>query len=29
MARGAPLIEVRDLTKVYGEEPYAVHALRG
>jgi putative ABC transport system ATP-binding protein len=24
-----PLIEVRDLTKVYGEEPYAVHALKG
>ena len=25
----SPLIEVQDLTKVYGEEPYAVHALRG
>jgi putative ABC transport system ATP-binding protein len=24
-----PLIEVQDLTKVYGEEPYAVHALKG
>ncbi|MGD0725677.1 MAG: ABC transporter ATP-binding protein [Spirochaetia bacterium] len=24
-----PLIEVRDITKVYGEEPYAVHALKG
>ena len=22
-------IEVRDLSKVYGEEPYAVHALKG
>ncbi len=26
---GGPLIEVRDLTKVYGEGPTAVHALRG
>ncbi|MGA2973754.1 MAG: ABC transporter ATP-binding protein [Spirochaetia bacterium] len=24
-----PLIDVRDITKVYGEEPYAVHALKG
>jgi len=24
-----PFIEVEDLTKVYGEEPYAVHALKG
>ncbi len=24
-----PLIEVRDLTKVYGEGPYAVQALKG
>ncbi len=24
-----PLLEVQDLTKVYGEEPYAVKALRG
>ncbi len=23
------LVEVRDVTKVYGEEPYAVHALKG
>ncbi|MGA2380999.1 MAG: ABC transporter ATP-binding protein [Spirochaetia bacterium] len=29
MADAAPLIEVRDLTKVYGEGPAAVEALRG
>jgi putative ABC transport system ATP-binding protein len=29
MADAAPLIEVRDLTKVYGEGPAAVAALRG
>ncbi|MGO9308643.1 MAG: ABC transporter ATP-binding protein [Spirochaetia bacterium] len=29
MADAAPLIEVRDLTKVYGEGPSAVEALRG
>ncbi len=28
-AAGEPLIEVRDLTKVYGEGPNAVHALNG
>ncbi len=29
MADAAPIIEVRDLTKVYGEGPAAVEALRG
>jgi len=28
-AGGGALIEVEGITKVYGEEPYAVHALRG